>query len=100
MRIRSTTAFECYGYTVTPKIKTSYRIFLYTQNLKIIKLLYSGISEKGVTCVTVPVKPLTEPIQRLHSDVTLGVPGVTLQLYIIVFIVIFRWQGHMNTACA
>lgn len=49
-------------YTVTPKNAFSYRKNLYKYNDKIVYIEYNVIPEKGVTCVTLLLKPLTESV--------------------------------------
>lgn len=49
-------------YTVTPKNAFLYRENLYKYNDKIVYKEYNVIPEKGVTCVTLLLKPLTESV--------------------------------------
>ena len=56
------TAIKTLCYTVTPKNAFSYRKNLYKYNVKIVYTEYNVIPEKGVTGVTLPLKPLVEPI--------------------------------------
>lgn len=56
------TAIKTLCYTVTPKNVFPYRKNLYKYNVKIVYTEYNVIPEKGVTGVTLSLKPLVEPI--------------------------------------